>query len=338
MTAPPAEAVRVPYDDLVAEFVRVMRSVGFDEARARRAARIFADASRDGVHSHGLNRFPLFVETIEQGFVRVDGVPERIAGFGSVERWNGNGGPGLLNAALAMERAISLARDHGIGCVALQNTNHWQRGGTYGWQAAEAGMLALCWSNTKPNLPPWGAREPRLGNNPLVVAVPRADGHVVLDMAMSQFSYGQLDTHRRAGKLLPVEGGYDRAGALTRDPSEIEDSERPLPIGYWKGSGLSLVLDLMAAVLSGGKATHQITPEESGLSQVFIAIGPQPLAAGRSEGGVVDEIVAFVKAATPDRVGGDVHYPGERSLETRRDALANGVVVNAEVWERVRGM
>jgi 3-dehydro-L-gulonate 2-dehydrogenase len=155
---------------------------------------------------------------------------------------------------------------------------------------------------------------------------------------MSQFSYGQLDTHRRAGKLLPVEGGYDRAGALTRDPSEIEASERPLPIGFWKGSGLSLVLDLLAAVLSGGKATHQITAEESGLSQVFIAIDPRPLDAGRGEAGVVEEIVAFVRAAAPVREGDAVHYPGERSLETRRDAMANGVVVDAEVWERVRGM
>jgi 3-dehydro-L-gulonate 2-dehydrogenase len=335
--SPPAR-LRVPYAQLVSELERVLLALGFGAERAARAAHIFADASRDGVHSHGLNRFPLFVSTVEQGFVRVDGVPERIVAFGALERWNGHGGPGLLNAEFAMERAIGLAREHGIGCVALQNTNHWQRGGSYGWQAAEAGMIGLCWSNTKPNLPPWGAREPRLGNNPLVVAVPRAQGHVVLDMAMSQFSYGQLDTHRRAGTLLPVEGGYDREGTLTRDPAAIEASERPLPIGYWKGSGLSLVLDLMAAVLSGGRATHQITPEESGLSQVFVAIDPRPLASGRAEAGVVEEIVAFVRAAAPVREGEAVRYPGEGSLETRRDALEHGVVVDAEVWERVRGM
>jgi 3-dehydro-L-gulonate 2-dehydrogenase len=330
--------MRIPYDDLVSEFVRVLRSLGFDEERASRAARLFADASRDGVHSHGLNRFPLFVSAIEQGFVRMDGEPELITAFGAVERWNGNGGPGLLNAAFAMDRATALAREHGIGCVALQNTNHWQRGGSYGWQAAEAGMIGLCWSNTKPNLPPWGAREPRLGNNPLVVAVPRPGGHVVLDMAMSQFSYGQLDTHRRAGRLLPVEGGYDREGLLTREPREIEASERPLPIGYWKGSGLSLVLDLLAAVLSGGKAVHEITPEESGLSQIFIAIDPQPLDVGHTEAHIVEEIVAFVQGAAPVHHGDAVHYPGERSLDTRRDSLAHGVVVDAEVWERVRGM
>lgn len=342
MTATPSgdggRMIRIGYDELCGELVRVLRSVGYDDDRARRGARIFADASRDGVHSHGLNRFALFVSTIEDGFVRVDGEPELMAAFGALERWNGHLGAGNLNAEFAMERAVALAREHGIGGVALQNTNHWMRGGTYGWQAADAGMIGLCWSNTKPNLPPWGARDPRLGNNPLVIAVPRASGHVVLDMAMSQFSYGQLQTHQRAGIPLPVDGGYDRHGALTRDPHEIEATERPLPIGYWKGSGLSLVLDLMGAILTGGKATHQITPEESALSQVFLAIDPAPLRTDGAEAAIGDEILAYVHGATP--IDGDAHvyYPGERSLLTRRESMANGVAVDPGMWERVQGL
>src|SRR6185312_8910096 len=136
-----------------------------------------------------------------------------------------------------MERAIDLSREHGIGCVALRNTTHWMRGGTYGWQAADAGMIGICWTNTMPNLPPWGDTVPRLGNNPLIVAVPRAGGHVVLDMAMSQFSYGALAAYRKRGELLPVDGGFDTAGNLTRDPGAIDRAQPPLPIGYWKGSG-----------------------------------------------------------------------------------------------------
>jgi 3-dehydro-L-gulonate 2-dehydrogenase len=97
-----------------------------------------------------------------------------------MERWDGRRGPGNLNAHASMARAIALAREHGVGCVALANTNHWMRGGSYGWQAAEAGVIGICWTNTLANVPPWGASEPRIGNNPLVVAVPRADGHVVL--------------------------------------------------------------------------------------------------------------------------------------------------------------
>ena len=209
--------------------------------------------------------------------------------------------------------------------MALSNTNHWMRGGTYGWQAADAGLIGVCWTNTMPNLPPWGADTPRIGNNPLVIAVPRPDGHVVLDMAMSQFSYGALASYRLRGEQLPVPGGFDRDGALTRDPAAIEASGRPLPIGFWKGSGLALMLDMVAALLAGGRATHEIpaAPEqETGLSQVFLAFDVAAIA-GRDEGTrVVDAILADLQ----------VRYPGERTFDTRRQSLADGVLVEPSAW------
>src|SRR6201999_3375347 len=108
--------------------------------------------------------------------------------------------------------------------------------------------------------------------------------HVVLDMAMSQFSYGALAAYAARGKQLPVPGGYDAAGNLTTDPAAIEASNRALAIGYWKGSALSLVLDMLAAMLSGGLATHQIPRDpfrESGLSQIFLAIDAGAVASGQ---------------------------------------------------------
>src|SRR5205823_8565062 len=116
-------------------------------------------------------------------------------------------------------------------------------------------------TNTMPNLPPWGASDSRVGYNPLVVAVPRTQGHVVLDMAMSQISYGALASYRMRGELLPLDGGFASQGNLTRDRGAIEASARPLPIGYSKGSGLALMLDLLATLLSGGLGTYQITAD-----------------------------------------------------------------------------
>ena len=155
-----------------------------------------------------------------------------------------------------MKRADRMAH-HGIGCVALRNTNHWMRGGSYGWQAADQGMIGICWTNTLPNLPPWGGTKPTLGNNPLVIAVPRDEGHVVLDMAMSQFSFGALETYRKRDEQLPVVGGFDghrRIDVLTLARSKRRS--RPLPIGYWKGSGLSLMLDMAAGTSSDGVETQ----------------------------------------------------------------------------------
>jgi 3-dehydro-L-gulonate 2-dehydrogenase len=270
--------------------------------------------------------------------IDVNAEPIARARFGAMERWDGQCGPGNLNAHAAMGRAMALSREHGIGCVALGNTNHWMRGGTYGWQAAEAGLIGICWTNTMPNLPPWGGSHPALGNNPLIIAVPRAEGHIVLDMAMSQFSYGALESFRMRGEMLPVPGGFTRDGELTRDPAAIERSNRPLPIGYWKGSGLALMLDLLAAILSGGKATHQIPadPErESGLSQVFIAIDPASIDAADVANTVARDTLASLQSSSPAE---HVRYPGEHTLKTRKENSQAGIPVASSLWDELQQM
>ena len=326
--------MRVPYTELHETLQRVLEREGFEPGRADLCARLFADANRDGVPSHGLNRFPRFIRTIRNGVVKIHARPIRVSSYGAWERWDGQLGPGNLNAHECMARALVLAREYGLGCVALANTNHWMRGGAYGWQAADAGAIGICWTNTMANLPPWPLTEPRIGNNPLVIAVPRAGGHVVLDMAMSQFSMGALESFRLRGERLPVPGGYDTQGELTHDPAAIEASMRPLPIGFWKGSGLAIVLDVIAATLAAGRATHEIptAPDrESGLSQVFVAIAlPSPSDASHAADQIVDSLHA------PAATGEYARYPGERTLETRAQNLEQGVPVEPSIWDEVR--
>jgi 3-dehydro-L-gulonate 2-dehydrogenase len=330
--------LRVPFDRVVEVLAAVLRDLGFTPPRAHRSATLFAEASRDGVASHGLNRFPRFVRQVRAGHVDVHAEPVLVGAHGSRERWDGRLGPGNLNAEAATARAVTLARDHGIGLVALRNTNHWMRGGTYGWQAAAAGCAFVGWTNTTPNMPPWGGAAPRLGNNPLVVAVPHSDAPVVLDMAMSQYSYGRLEAASQRGERLPVPGGFDRDGHLTCDPARVLETSRVLPIGYWKGSGLSLALDLLAAGLSGGDATLDIgrRPDEHGLSQVFIAIDMAADAAGPAAlvNRVRDDLMA---AAGDDPSGAAVRLPGDGVRRARVESLALGVPVEEPVWEAITG-
>jgi len=331
--------VRVSYDELQQTLRRALLRVGFEQGRAELCARLFADTDRDGVYTHGLNRFPRFLEQVRRGLVDIHARPELLTAAGALERWDGRRGPGNLGAHDSMRRAVELSRAYGVGCVALKEANHWMRGGSYGWQAAEAGCVGVCWTNTMPNLPPWGATEARLGNNPLVIAVPRPDGHVVLDMAMSQFSYGALAAYRERAERLPVAGGFDREGRLTRDPGAVEDSGRPLPVGFWKGSGLALVLDMTAALLSGGLATHRIPAdpvEESGLSQVFLAFDLSTLGGQEAASGMADEIIEHFRQPPPG--GDEVRYPGERVLKVRHENTEQGIPVDPEVWEQVRSM
>src|SRR5262249_62337516 len=155
---PSERMVRVPSHELLSALLRVLLKLGFTEERGRRCAQLFAGTTCDGIYSHGLNRFPRFVRTIQNGLVDVHAQPKFVQSYGSLERWDGKSGPGNLNAWQSMARAMALAREHGIGCVALANTNHWMRGGTYGWQAADAGVIGLCWNKPLPKLPPLGRR------------------------------------------------------------------------------------------------------------------------------------------------------------------------------------
>jgi len=319
----------------------VLGKLAFAPDRAALCARLFAESSRDGVLSHGLHRFPRFVEQVRRGVVDPQASPRQVATLGAFERWDGQRGPGNLNAHACMARAIELARAQGMGGVALCNTNHWMRGGSYGWQAAAEGLVGICWTNTMANLPPWGAATPRVGNNPLVVAVPYAEGPVVLDMAMSQFSYGALESYRRRGELLPVEGGFDGEGKLTRDPGAIEQSQRLLPIGFWKGSGLAVTLDLVASMASLGNATHEIANDplrETGLSQMFIAIDLRTAGDAARFEQIADEVVASLRRSRSSEEGKPVRYPGENTLRLREENRRLGLPIDEAVWAEIEKM
>ena len=331
--------LHIPFHEMLAQFRRILIALDFEESRAAQCARIFAETSLDGVYSHGVLRFPRFVDYIKKGYVDVHAEPSKIASLGALEQWDGNLGPGPLNAMFAADRAMRLADEFGLGLVALGNTNHWMRGGTYGWHAAKAGYGYLGWTNTEPNMPAWGAAESRLGNNPLVIALPFGDEAIVLDMAMTQFAYGKLEDYTLQGKKLPMPGGFDRSGKVTDDPATILDSMLGLPIGYWKGAGLSLLLDLMAATLSGGRDVKRLGELESeyGVSQVFMAFNLKNLPNAAHIQNNLARAIDFVKASTPISGDQDILYPGERALKTRAENMAKGIPTPKEVWEKIRG-
>jgi 3-dehydro-L-gulonate 2-dehydrogenase len=326
----------IPFSELKQTLQQILEKVGFTESRASRCAELFANTDLDGVRSHGVERFGRFLSYIREGGVLPDKSPVMLSQSGFFERWDGQLGPGNLNAQEAMSQAGKLARESGIGCVALANTNHCMRGGSYGWQAVQDGQIGICFTNTMPNMPSWGAKEPRLGNNPLVIGIPRKDSPVVLDMAMSQYAYGKLSRLAAAGETTPFPAGFGQDGDLTTYPKVVLENQSALSIGLWKGSGLSLVLDMLAALLSGGRSTKDIGKDgiEIGLSQAFISLDPRVLGLESWFEEKAEEIVL-------DYLGADVYegrsvfYPGQQTLMTRKRNLERGVPVAAETWKKL---
>lgn len=332
-------SMRVSYETVKQTVKKAFLNAGLSEEQAEACATVHASSSADGVESHGLNRVPRFVDYVGKGWVNLNGSCEKLGAKGAVENYDGNLGIGILNAQFCMDRAIELAKEHGIGCVTLKNTTHWMRGGTYAWQAANAGFMSINWINTESCMPAWGSKEPGIGNNPFCIGIPREDGPIVLDMAMSQYAYGKLGVYRLAGNKLPFPGGFDKDGNLTDDPGAIEESMRILPTGYWKGSGMAIALDMAAALMSNGMSGDQIDKAGKGscggCSQIFIAYDPYLFGSKEEIQKMLNGRVAAVDATEPEKAGGHVSCPGERTKITREKSMSEGVQVDEAVWAEV---
>lgn len=312
----------------------------FTEDKAKLLADVYTESTLVGVNSHGVNRVPLFIEYVEKGIVKIAAEAEKAETFGSIERWDGNFGPGIINAIKCTNRAIELAKQNGMGLVALRNTNHWMRGGTYGRMAAEAGCISIIFTNTQPNMPPWGGKYSRIGNNPFVVSIPREQGHVVLDMSISQFAFGKINDYKLNGKKLPFVGGWDDNNQLSNDPEKILLKERGLPIGYWKGSALSIILDMLATLLSAGNSTGKISLNEfeTGISQVYLCIYPNVFGDKELQQKLINEIIDYTHDVEPMQAGDKTYYPGEQSSQTRTRNLKEGIPVNSSIWQKIMAL
>lgn len=332
--------MRVAFDEVKETIKHALMNAGLTEEQADICAQIHTESSADGVESHGLNRVPRFIDYVKKGWVNVSGEPELVGAKGAVENYDGHLGIGITNALFCADRAAALAKEHGIGCVALRNTTHWMRGGTYAWRMAEAGFMGINWINTESCMPLWGSDEQSVGNNPFCVAIPREDGPIVLDMAMSQYAYGKLGVYRLAGESLPYPGGFDENGNLTTDPGKIEETRRVLPIGYWKGSGMAIALDLAAALMANGMSGSDMDAYGKGscggCCQIFIAYDPYLFGSRQEIQDMLNRRVHAADTAHPVKEGSRVVCPGERTIANRARSMSEGVSVNETVWEQVK--
>lgn len=332
--------MRVSYEEMKNELKRILIKKAIDENDAEELAIIFTENSLSGVPSHGINRFPVFINYIDNKKVLPTKATCEIA-TGAVERWNGHMGIGPLNAKRAMERACQLAKEYGIGMVALGNNNHWMRGATYGWQAANEGMIGICWTTSCANMAPWGGAEATIGNNPFVMSIPRENGeHAVVDFALCQYSYGKMENYQLLNKELPMVGGHDLSGRLSRNPEAIIKSKRALPIGCWKGSGFSMLLDMIGTTLAKGNSVKKISAfgDEIGSTQILIAIDPSKVIEPDQQEEILEEIIVSIKETSLMDGATEIRYPGEREYNKMKEGKEKGIEVVPQIWKLIKEM
>ena len=330
--------IYVRYEEAVAQMARGLERF-LNPQDARRFAEIFAGNSLDGVYSHGMNRYPRYLSDMQSGLCDAKVTQaERVSGLGGLEVWDAHFGVGPLIAQQMADRAIELARTHGIACVALRNNSHWLRAGRYGLMMADAGMMGLCMTNTCMNLVAYGAKEPSTGNNPITIAIPRRAGSLVMDMAVSQYAFGKLEIMAQEGGMLDTPCGYDTDGNLTNDPQKIVESGLMTPMALWKGSALSIMIDLMVSMLSLGRTSLAIgTPAdgEKGMSQMFVCMNPAAVIDMDKAEAQMEKTIAFLNSLEPkDGVHG-VHAPGENLERTRARNRECGIPVTEDTWQKI---
>ncbi|MFE1599431.1 Ldh family oxidoreductase [Methylobacterium sp. ID0610] len=246
--------------DLAAFAHAALAAAGADEASAAAATRAMVHASRLGIDSHGIRLLPHYETAIRGG--RVNGHPHlRFAEAGAVAQLDADHAQGARAAYAAMDRAVDLAGRFGIGAVTIRNGSHFGAAGAFALAAAEAGCIGLATCNSDSVVRLHDGAERFHGTNPLAVAVPVAGGRPwLLDMATSAIPYNRVLLYRSLGWALPEATASDAQG---RDTTDAERAEMLAPLGAafgFKGAGLAGLAEILSAVLSGMRLSHEIAP------------------------------------------------------------------------------
>jgi LDH2 family malate/lactate/ureidoglycolate dehydrogenase len=327
-------AGRIPADDLKGLARDVFIGCGMPEPDAAVAAEVAVYAQLRGSDSHGVLHLPLYVAGLLDGTIKSAPRFAMSGALASARVLDADHGLGLVAGRRAIDEAIELATQFGLGAVAVRNSSHFGVAGYYADRAAERGLIGLAFSNAMPAMAAPGGMAPLLGTNPIAAAfpVPGRDT-LVLDMATTIVARSRIHHAKAQGQAIPAGWALDPQGSPTTDPGEaIKGTVQP--IGGPKGFGLGLMVELFCSALSDGQPGFEVTYEDrvkrpSGICQFFLVMNPAGFA-GADRFGKRAAHIAGTIAATPGIAGAaPPRLPGDRGHAVERRARAEGIAVTA---------
>ena len=325
-----AEIETLAFDALVA--------AGTTPENARPLAIATAETEADGVASHGMAYIPIYAEHVTCG--KVDGAAQPVLSHDKSSMITVDAATGFAHSAIAMgfENLIPAAREHGIAALAIRNSYNCGVLGIHTQKLAAAGLMGIGFTNAPASIAPSGGQKPVVGTNPISVAAPDGKGGVavLIDQSASVIAKSEIMKHAREGKDIPLGWGLDADGQPTTS-ADAALAGSMAPAGGYKGVGLSLIVEMMAAAMSGatlGKDASPFSGTKGGppkTGQFFIAIDPSA-----SSGGAYAERIAALTGAIHDQDG--ARLPGDGRAAARARAATEGVAVNAATLEKVRAL
>jgi uncharacterized oxidoreductase len=312
----------------------IMAAAGCAPAEAATIARRLVDSNLVGHDSHGVLRVSRYLEWLRKGWVKANQTPTVAFASDAIAIVDGNRGFGQVVGEFAGKLGTAKAATTGIALVGLRNCGHLGRVGDWAELAAAVGQVSLHFLNTSSGLrvAPFGGSDRRLSTNPITIGIPVAGGDpVIMDMTTSMVAEGKLMVALNRDEPVPEGWIIDQQGRPTTDPKDFYAGGALLTVGGHKGSGLSIVTDLLAGAISTGKSSD---PADEVLrnNMLSIYIAPDVYDAQGSVAAEVTRFLAWVKASPPMHPGAPVLLPGEIERRTRAERTAQGIPVDQKTW------
>jgi (2R)-3-sulfolactate dehydrogenase (NADP+) len=316
-------------DELRSLAVRALSAHRTSDENAQSVARALVAAEADGLGGHGLSRLPSYCGQAASGKVDGHAVPQLTAPAAAVLRVDACHGFAFPALALAIEKLTALTPKTGTAAAVVTHSHHCGAAGYHVEALARRGLLGLLFANTPKAIAPWGGRSGVFGTNPIAFAAPRADKDpLVIDLSLSRVARGKIMAAQQKGETIPTGWALDEQGNDTTDPSAALAGTM-IPMGGAKGSALVLMVEIMAAALTaanfGFEASSFFTADgpPPSVGQLLIALDPTPF----SGGAFASRLETLLEAVL---IQPGCRLPGDRRLNLRRNAEAEGITLNAQ--------
>lgn len=337
--------VRVAAGDLETLIRNVLVAAGASPENAEAAAEIHVEADRCGVGAQGADYLYYSVQSLERGLIDGKAEPRIVRETAATVLIDGRRGLGHRAALLATEKAVEKARAAGSATVALNNSTDIFMIGAYARRIADAGLVGMVMTSGPPLVHPHGGVEKVLSTNPIAFGIPRAGGAVlVFDMATSAIASSWVRQAAYYGEPLPPGLGVDEEGKPTTDPAAIRNGGAIAPLAGHKGFGLALSIGLLCGPLTGSGMGLDLSGWQgkgegtAGQGHLFLAVDPAAFGAPDRFIAEVERQIAAIKTSKKAEGVLEILIPGERAAKAMREADADGVILLAETWERVRAI
>ncbi len=340
--------VRVPRDELFSFVVKVLMKLGVSEKDAGIVADNLIMADLRGIESHGVQRLKRYVDGILSGGINLRPNIRVLREGSSYALIDGDEGLGQVVGYKAMKLAIEKAKRSGIGVIAVKNSNHYGIAGYYALMAANEGMIGISMTNSRPLVAPTGGVERFLGTNPIALAAPTREKPFLLDMATSVVPIGKLEVYRRKGKPIPEGWAIDSEGNITTDVEKVFNGGALLPLGGFgelfgghKGYGLSLMVDILTGVLSGGTWSRHVkntSERHSEVDHFFMAIDIGAFTPPEEFKESMSRMIEELKSSKRHRDFEKIWVHGEKGFLTMETRLKIGIPIYRKVLEELNGI